>query len=336
MSKNKMIHHVISEPILQAYDVLEGKKLSPELALELGKVEGTALLDLISLANKVRVKFAKNQHICTILNARSGKCSENCRFCAQSSHNNAEIDKYELLDKAVIIKHAYEAYNSGVRSFGIVTSGFGFTARNDSFESILQVIAEIKHQLPDLNVCASLGILSAETTELLAKEKLSHYNINIQTNTSRFKELIATTHPIEERIATIRLLKTNGIKVCSGGILGLGESMEDRIAMAFTLNDLEVDVIPLNVLIPIPGTPLSDKSRISAAETAKTFAIFRLINPNRTIKFAAGRETLMNDFQGLLMLAGANGMLTGGYLTTRGRNVKSDMLLQKELELFQF
>ena len=328
--KNNFLH----TDIIKAYSVLENEPLSRQAALALAELEGQDILDLVSLANKVKNKFCKDKHICTILNAKSGQCSENCRFCAQSAHHNAKIDEYELLDANEIVKRAATAAENGVRSFGIVTSGYGFNKNTPVFQQILNAIDTIQEQYPELGICASLGMLSEETVSELAKRKIKHYNINLQTSPDKYKQLIATTHTIDERIQTIKLLQQHNIAVCTGGIIGVGENMTDRIDMAFALKELDVDVIPLNVLVAIDGTPLENSSGASITDITKTFALFRLINPTKTIKFAAGRETVMKDFQGLLMLSGANGYLTGGYLTTRGRDVEDDKKFQQQLELF--
>ena len=324
----------LNSAILDAYKVLEGKAIDRPLADRLAAVGGEQILDLLSLANKVRNAFSPDVHICTIMNAKSGHCSEDCRFCAQSAHNSSVVEVYELATIQTMLEHAARAYATGVRSFGIVTSGTGYLECNADFRRILDAVAYIRERWPDMHLCASLGVLSERTAAALAEGGVEHYNINLQTNPARYGELIASTHDVAERFATVRHLKGHGVKVCCGGIVGLGESMADRIELAYTLRDLDVDVIPLNVLVPIPGTPLEDAPRVPVAEIAKTFALFRLINPRKTIKFAAGRETTMRDFQGLLMLAGPNGFLTGGYLTTRGRDVAEDMRFRTELEPF--
>ena len=158
--------------------------------------------------------------------------------------------------------------------------------------------------------------------------------MNLQTSPKRYGELIADSHTIEEKIQTIKHLQEFGVKICCGGIIGLGENFEDRIDMALAIRDLDIEGIPLNVLLPIPGTPLENTPPIAAADVAKTFALFRLINPSKQIKFAAGRETVMKDFQALLMLSGANSLMTGGYLTTRGRSVEEDKKFIAELNKF--
>ena len=325
---------MLNENIVSAYKVLDGMELSREEALELAKLEGEDILDLVSLANKVKNKYASEIHKCTIMNAKSGKCSENCSYCAQSAHYEAEAEVYDLKDKASILEAARNSYTNGVRNFGIVTSGYGFKKINSDFQNILDAIDAIHEEMPDMGVCASLGILSEETAEALADHGIRHYNNNLQVNPEKYAKLIATTHTVDERIDTVKLLKKAGVKCCTGGILGLGENMEDRVALAFALKKLDVDVIPLNVLIPIKGTPMQDRPLLPAAEVAKTFAIFRLINTTKDIKFAAGRETRMNDWQGFLMLAGANGFLTGGYLTTRGRDTTMDARLEEDLAGF--
>jgi biotin synthase len=316
---------MLHSAIRQAYRVLEnGTPIDRLLAEKLAGVSGEDTLDLVSLANKVKNRYSHEMYPCSIINAKSGVCTENCRFCAQSAHYKANIDVYDLLAPEKILEEAKIAYETGVRHFGIVTSGFGYPNITKEFKQILLTIDAILKHIPDMNVCLSLGILGEKPVEALAQRTIGHYNINLQVNPARFADLIADTHKIEEKIHTIELLQQHGITVCCGGILGVGESMEDRIELAFALKDLDVSVIPLNVLVAIPGTPLEKQPAVSVTEIAKTFAIFRLVNPAKVIKFAAGRETIMKDFQGLLMLAGVNGFITGGYLTTRGRKVAED------------
>jgi biotin synthase len=321
--------------IEQAYAILEnGDPISRELADELALLDGEETLDLVSLANKVRNRFAAEVHCCSIVNAKSGLCGENCRFCAQSLHHGVEVERYPLMTEPDILAQAHTAHAEGVSHFGIVTSGKGYPEPTPEFETICGAIAKIHEELPQLEVCASLGMLGPETTRMLAACRIAHYNINLQVAPRRYAELIADTHSVDDRTATIRLLREQGITVCCGAILGVGDTMADRVELAFAMHELDLSVIPLNVLIPIAGTPLEGAASISAMETAKTFALFRLIHPRKILKFAAGRETRMKDFQGLLMLAGMNGMLTGGYLTTRGRETTEDKALVEELRQF--
>jgi biotin synthase len=326
-----MIHPAVEK----AYEILDGKLPDKKLFTELSNLEGNDILDLVSLSSKVKKKFAPDFHACTIMNAKSGACGEDCKFCAQSTHHEVQIDRFGLVRKEDILNKARETYVSGINNFGIVTSGTGYIKKTGEFQQIIDAIDQIHELYPGRMVCASLGHLSEETALELSRHDIAHYNINIQTNPAKYQELISQTHGVNDRIQTILLLKKHGIKVCCGGIIGLGESMDDRLGMAFALRDLDVDIIPLNVLIPIPGTPLEKQEPVPASEVVKTFALFRLIHPARIIKFAAGRETRMKDFQALVMLAGANGYITGGYLTTRGREVKDDMEFAAELRKFQ-
>ncbi|HWR00451.1 MAG TPA: biotin synthase BioB [Chlorobaculum sp.] len=324
--------------IEQAYSVLDtGVPISFDLASALGRLPDSEVLDLVSLANKVKNRYASDNgavHACSIINAKSGRCSENCSFCAQSNHNHATIDVYGLVDDDTLLDSARQAYSNGVRHFGIVTSGYGYMKTTPEFTRLLGMIDLLHRELPDMQVCADLGMIGDEQADALAERGIMHYNMNLQVNPERYGELIADTHSVDERIETIKRLRSKGISVCSGGIIGTGESMDDRISLIFRLGELDVDVIPLNVLVPIKGTRLEGNAPVPVPEIAKTFAICRLVNPGKIIKFAAGRETLMKDFQGLLMLAGANGFLTGGYLTTRGRDTESDNLLAGQVAMF--
>lgn len=327
---------MINAYIKEAYDIvyINNNQLPKDLALNLAKLEGTDILDLISLANKVKVKYANDEHICTIHNAKSGACSQDCSYCAQSSHFQTNIEVYPFQDIKTIMMAAEKTLQSGVNIFGLVTQGYGYKKINREFQQILDTIDNIYDVFPDIEVCGSFGILSEETAKALADHKVKHYNHNLQVNPTKYKDLVATTHIIEERIETVKLVKKYGIKACCGGIFGLGETMEDRVELAYALRELDVEIIPLNVLIPIKGTKVENAEPVPVSEIAKAFAITRLVNPTKAIKFAAGRETKMKDFQGLLMLAGANGFLTGGYLTTRGRETHEDLDLLDELQRF--
>ena len=321
--------------IENAAKVLEGATLTrDELVAVAREVKGGDLLDLLSLADKVRRKFAPGFHACSILNAKSGKCGENCRFCAQSAFYAAPIETYPLLPPEKVLAAARAVYDRGIRTFGYVTSGRGWRKPDDGFRQILAALDLLHRELPDLQLCVSLGILSEECVKLLAEHHVTRYNMNLQTAPAKYAELIADTHTIEEKIATIRLMKKYGIANCTGGIFGLGESWEDRVDLALAVRELDVEGSPLNILLPIPGTPLAGRPAVTPAEAAKCFAIFRLANPTKMLKFCAGRETVMKDFQGLLMLSGLNALMTGGYLTTRGREIAADRLLLDQLAEF--
>lgn len=326
---------VLNPLIMKAYKVLDGIELTRKEALSIAnEVNGCDILDLISLANKVRDKFAPKIVPCSIINAKSGMCAQNCKFCAQSAHHHTEIENYPMMKPEEVLTEARKVYDSGVRTFGYVTSGYGYKEVTPEFQTILDTLDLLHRELPDMNLCASIGILSEETARLLAEHSTYRFNMNLQTNPVRYSELIADTHGIEEKIQTIKHLQKYGVSICCGGIIGIGESWSDRIDMAFVIRELNVDGIPLNVLLPIPGTPLEHNLPVTPAEAAKAFAIFRLVNPSKMLKFAAGRETKMKDFQGLLMLGGMNSMITGGYLTTRGRSISDDDVFIEQLAEF--
>ena len=323
----------IHPEIINAYKVLDGGELTRLEANELAEhISGTDILDLVSLANKVRSRFAPKFGACSIINAKSGRCGQNCRFCAQSAHYQTGIETYELLPPEKVLAAAREVFATGVATFGYVTSGYGYTEPDAEFRQILETIDLLRRELPEMKLCMALGILSRECAKLLADHGVWRYNMNLQTNPARYAELIADTHSIDDKIRTIRYLQEFGVTNCTGGILGLGETWEDCVALAFAVKELDVEGITLNVLLPVPGTPAAAAPPLTPAEAAKAFAIFRLINPHRMIKFCAGRETRMKDFQALLMLAGPNALMTGGYLTTRGRKVAEDFELLAALE----
>jgi len=321
--------------IENAARVLDGAVLTrDELVAVAREVRGDDLLDLVSLANKVRRKFAPGFHACSIINAKSGRCAENCRFCAQSAFHATEIERYPLLPPEKVLSAARAVYDRGIRVFGYVTSGRGWSAPDRDFDTIIDTMELLHRELPGMRLCVSLGILSEECVKLLAEHHVERYNMNLQTAPSRYAELISDTHTVEEKIATIRLMKKYGIANCTGGIFGLGETWEDRVDLALAVRELDVEGTPLNILLPIPGTPLENRPPLSPADAAKIFAIFRLANPAKMLKFCAGRETVMKDFQALLMLSGLNALMTGGYLTTRGREIEADRLLLRRLEEF--
>lgn len=326
---------MLNKDIENAYKVLDGGTLTKGEAAAIDKsVKGNDILDLMSLANKVRDKFRPETQVCSILNAKSGVCSQNCKFCAQSAHHNTNIETYPLVTKEQALEALKVVYDTGVRSFGYVTSGHGYIEPNDEFYYIMDTLDAMYEQYPEMKFCVSIGILSEKTAKILSEHHCGRYNINLQTAPAKYAELIADTHTIEEKIATVKYLQSFGVEICCGGIFGLGESSLDRIDMALAVRELDVDGIPLNVLVPIPGTPLEELPIMQPSEVAKSFALFRLLNPTKMIKFAAGRETTLKDFQGLLMLSGVNALMTGGYLTTRGRSVDEDKDFISRLKLF--
>ncbi len=287
------------------------------------------LTDLVLLANEARRSGVGNHiEICGIINAKSGACGEDCKFCAQSAHYSARIHEYPLKDKEEIIAAAGTAEGNGAARFGIVTSGKRLM--REEVKVIAGAIKGIRKKTGVLP-CASLGALDEESFGMLKDAGLSRYHHNIETS-ERFYPAIVSTHDHSERVSTVRTAKKMGFEVCSGGIFGMGETWQDRLDMALLLKELEVDSVPLNFLVPIKGTPLEDASGISPLDAVRVVALFRVMLADKTIKVVAGRETVLKDFQGLMYTAGANGMMVGGYLTVAGRSPKEDHVLIGEIQ----
>ncbi|MFC1808243.1 biotin synthase BioB [Candidatus Omnitrophota bacterium] len=287
------------------------------------------LTELIARANDVRKEYIGDDfELCSIVNAKSGLCSEDCKFCAQSSRHKAKIETYLLISKEEIVTAAKKAKDVGARKFGIVTSGNRLTDKE--LNTLVEAISEIKERI-DITCCGSLGALNKDQLKRLKEAGLERYHHNIETSPNFYPNIVST-HSFNERIDTIKAAKEAGMQVCSGGIIGLGESWQDRIDMACILRDLDVDSVPLNLLIPLEGTPLENQKTISCNDAIKTIALFRIILKDKIIKIAAGRESILKDFQAMGFMAGANGMLIGGYLTQRGRDIESDKRLVDEVK----
>ncbi len=289
---------------------------------EIKKLLKKELIEIIKAGHKTYKKYInKGFDLCSIINAKSGACKENCKFCAQSIHYSTEIENYPLKSKDDILRKAEESIKNKAKRFGIVTSGRNLN--NREIEQLADVISTIKNEL-DIKLCASLGELNEKQLRILKQAGLTRFHHNIETSSSFFPHIVST-HSFNDRIKTINLVKKVGLEICSGGIIGLGESMDDRIEMAFLLKELDVDSVPINILVPIKGTPLENIEPLPVSEIIKTIAVFRIILKDKTIKIAAGRESVLKDFQSLAFLAGANGMLIGGYLTIKGRSVYEDL-----------
>ena len=266
--------------------------------------------------------------LCSIINAKSGKCSEDCSFCVQSGHYETDAPVYPLQDETAVLEAAAEAKRIGAQHFSIVTSGRGLVGKD--LERVIDLVARIREKV-GIKVCASLGILSRQDLERLRDAGMTRYHHNLETS-KEFFEQVVSTHTFAQRVATIVAAQDAGLEVCAGGIFGLGESEDDRISMAMTLRDLKVDSVPINVLIPLPGTPLAETEPLPVAEILRAIALYRLIFPEIPIRLAAGRETALSDFLSSALLAGADGMMIGGYLTQRGRLPEDDHHLVAEIK----
>ncbi|MCL4479323.1 MAG: biotin synthase BioB [Deltaproteobacteria bacterium] len=316
---------------LSAEYVIENNGITFDEAKELSLIDNERLLDLFNTSNKMRLHYKGNEvNTCSILNAKSGLCPEDCNFCAQSVHHKTSAKVYPLLSAGTIIDKAKQADNIPAKGFSIVTSGYGID-NSDELEIIAQAVKGISEQTHFYG-CASLGILTEHELNHLKESGLVKYHHNLETSRSFFPN-VCTTHPYEDDIEAIGNAKRTGLKVCSGGIFGLGESWEDRIELAFTLKRLDVDSVPINFLNPVKGTPLEDVRNLTPLECLKVIAIYRLILPDKDIVICGGREVNLRDLQSMIFFAGANGMMLGGYLTTSGRPVETDLQMLKDLGL---
>ncbi|MFW5981189.1 MAG: biotin synthase BioB [bacterium] len=294
-------------------------------------VKGIDLMELLTAANKIRQNFCGDEiGMCSIINVKSASCSEDCRFCSQSTLYHTGVESYPLLKADDVLKKAFQAEKSGADHFGLVSSGKNIISQEE-FNNILALISIIKEKT-ELEVCASLGILTKERARSLAAAGLKRYNHNLETS-ERFFHEVCTTHSYQDRLNSLVFLKECGVGLCSGGIIGMGESFQDRIDLVLALKEVEVDSIPINILNPIKGTPFEGKMPISPLEVLKTLAIFRFILPDKTIKLCGGRESNLRDLQSLALFSGINALLIGDYLTTKGRSADEDLQMIKDLGL---
>jgi len=296
--------------------------ISYEEACELARLPGSETIDLLFCAYKIKEKFKNSSTVlCSIINAKSGFCSEDCAFCAQSSHHKTAIKTYDLMEEEEMIQNAIQFKKNGATRYSMVTSGYMLT--DAEIDAICRSTSAIVRKT-DLTVCASLGMLTEPRARRLKEGGTTVYHHNLETARSFFDK-VCTTHNYDEDIETVKLVKSSGMKACSGGILGLGETWEQRVELACTLRDLDVDGIPLNFLNPIAGTKMEKRPLLAPFEALKCIALFRFLNPGKDILICGGREVTLRDYQSWIMLAGANGFMIGNYLTTQGRNITMDM-----------
>lgn len=281
--------------------------------------------ELLSAADEIRKHFCKNIFdVCSIINAKSGKCSEDCKFCAQSAHYKTNIEEYPLLDKDKIVKEALYMAEKGVLRFSIVTSGKSLTDKD--VDILVDTIKEIKSKT-NISICASLGLLSDINFQKLKNAGLERVHNNLETSKNFFPN-VCSTHTFEDKVNALKSALSSNLSVCSGGIIGLGESMQDRIDLAFTLKELGIKSVPINILSAVKGTPYENNKKLSEEEILKTIAIFRFILPDAFIRLAGGRSYL-SDKGSLAFSSGANAAITGDMLTTSGISVDTDMQIIK-------
>jgi len=298
-------------------------------ALELTEIRDEPdVLDLVHRAGELRRKrHGNSMDLCSIVNARSGQCEEDCAFCAQSAHHSAHVDVYPMMSVDEILSHAKAAEEAGAHRFCIVTRGRSLTGAD--FDTALQATLRIAEET-SLKRCASLGILTEEQAHALKSAGLCRYNHNLETARSYYGN-ICSTHTYEERIGTIQALKKAGIETCVGGILNMGETERQRVEFAFELKDLELDSVPINFLNPRQGTPLYGRPYMEPLEAVKYLAIFRLIMPEPIIRIAGGRAESLGSLQALGIEAGVDGLLIGNYLTTIGVDPEVDLEMLRQL-----
>lgn len=309
----------LAKEIIKGKRIRRGDDLEFFLTEDLAKLQkGAALIQKYFYGNKV--------DLCTIMNVRSGCCSENCRFCAQSGHYHTAIESYRFIELDEIVRQAKENEREGADRFGLVTAGRRL--EGEDFEKALAAYRKIK-ETSSISLCAGHGLLEREQFKRLREVGVESYHENIETSRRNFPN-ICTTHTFEDKLRTIRDAAAEGLCVCSGGIIGMGEDWDDRFDMALTLAELGIESIPINALMPIPGTPLGHLPQLAAEDVLRAVAIFRYINPAANIRLAAGRKVMPGSGKDAF-LGGASATITGNMLTTSGSNIKEDIAMLHEL-----
>ncbi len=304
--------------------VLEGYNISKEEAYKLIDYDVEVLRNY---AKSIREQLCGNVFdLCSIINGKSGACSENCKYCAQSAHYSTRVETYPLLDAEVFIKDAKEHKAEGVLRYSIVTSGKRLSKKE--VEDVAKIYKRMREEC-EIKLCASHGLLDEEDFTTLKEAGIVRYHNNLETSRNYFAS-ICTTHTYKDKIKTIKAAQRVGLEVCSGGLFGIGETMKDRIDMAFELREMGVTSIPINVLVPIPGTPMEKMLPITEEEVLKSIAIYRFIHPTAFIRLAGGRMYLTDNGR-LAFEGGANATITGNLLTTCGNTIQDDLKMLKTL-----
>jgi len=306
--------------------VIAGGTITPSEALWISGLHDVDIIGLFAAASSIRQRFRGDIiDLCAIVNAKSGACSEDCSYCAQSSKARTGVAVYPLLEKSKIIERALEAKNAGVRRFCIVTSGRKIS--NNELSKMGDMVREVRRT--GLLPCATLGLLNKEELAYLRECGLVRYHHNLETSESFFPE-ICSTHTYHDKLKTIEAALSAGLSVCSGGIFGIGETWRDRVDMAFALRALDVDSVPVNFLIPVKGTPLGEHTVLRPFEALKIISLYRFIMPDKQIRVCGGRVQALHEFSCMVFMAGSDAVLTGNYLTTTGRTFGDDLELIRQ------
>ncbi len=285
-------------------------------------------LELEELLAEAAKFMTNNIEFCSLVNARNGKCSQNCKYCAQSSYYGTKIDDFPLIDANIVVNAALAAKKQHISRFAVVTSGK--TPDESDFERILIMIKEL-NKIEGIKSCASIGILNDEQAKALAQAGLCRFHHNINTAKSYYPE-ICTTHSFEDRVNTCRLVKKYGMELCCGIILGMGETVEQRVEMALELAEIKPDSIPVNILMPISGTPFQDYfEKIDEENILKSIAVLKIANPTSVIRLCGGRMRLSDENQELALKYCVEGIMTGNYLTTTGKKPEEDIKKAEKL-----
>lgn len=310
-----------------ADDVLSGKGISREDALSLLEAPDVDLLAILAAGFRIRHQyFGKTVQLYFLMNAKSGLCPEDCHYCSQSKISTAPVPKYNILQRDQLMQAAEVAAARGAKTYCLVISARGPNERE--IRAVEQVVPEIKSKY-GLDICACLGILTREHADRLKACGVDRVNHNLNTSESFYGE-VCTTHRYADRVQTLRHVRDAGMEMCSGGIIGMGESKQDIVSMAFDLQELGVQSIPLNFLNAIEGTPLATKSDLSPADCLKTLTMFRFVNPERELRIAGGREIHLRSLQPLGLYV-ANSLFVGDYLTTKGQAPESDYAMIRDM-----
>jgi len=317
--------------------IIAGERITRDEAIKLTQIEGQDnILELARAANKIRQALCGNVvDLCSIINVKSGNCSENCSFCSQSAHHpSTDTPIYGLKSSTEIVEQAKAAEANGAKRFCLVSQGRGpkyNSPKSQEFATILETVERIVQET-NIKPCCALGELTQEQAAALKAKGVTRYNHNLESSSEFFPQIV-TSHSWQDRVETIKNLKAAGIQACSGGIIGLGESWTDRLELAFALAELEVESVPINLLNSRDGTPLAHREKLDPYEAIKTIAIFRFILPEQILRYAGGREAVMGDLQNLGLEAGINAMLVGHYLTTLGQAPEEDQAMLKAIGL---